>query len=393
MVTLSSHEAIKNPYPIYNRLREQFPVCKLEPENVWVISRYEDVSQGLRDYNVFSSRKKAQLFSPLWLPEDCRTDFFLPTYEPPQYHAYRSVLDRIFANNVVNLLVPKLNDALEPLASVFMHKKEVEFVSEYVYPFISEVLRIITGLKNFQTIEDTRKWLKAIERSTDPNISNQEKKYIEATIRAQKHVFNKIVDKPGAYNSSFVENLLDIKINNTPITHNQVVSILELVFQSGFQTAVHLISGALFQLIYNSSISEKLKHTPDLVPNFVEELLRLYSSAPIAIRHTAQDVTLHNVTIPVDSTVYFLLAAANRDPRVFSNPDSYDLTRKDNRHVAFGYGPHICLGLHLARLELKVVIPHLLSFINAISCPEYHELDWSNTPLFRALERLPITIK
>jgi len=217
------------------------------------------------------------------------------------------------------------------------------------------------------------------------------KKIEAATIKQNSHFASIIDEKRKNPGEDIASKLLNAEIDGKRLSDDMLNNALDLLIRSGFLTPVHQLGNILVQLERRPDLRKSLVDSPHLIPAFVDEMLRLYSSVAASYRHTTQDVTIHGVTIPKGSQVTLLLAAANRDPRKFSNPDEIDLSRK-SEHLAFGYGPHACVGLLLARLELEIAIECLLPRVESITCPTEHQLKWINSNLVRGLEELPVSL-
>jgi cytochrome P450 len=394
MIDLLSPGTLANLYPLCNELREKQPVCQIKP-GTWLISRHEDVTQGLKNYKLFTSEHKTDLFSPTWLNPKCRTNFFLSNEDPPEYHTRRQAISPPFVSGMLRKLAPFMDSESYSLSNKISHLKNFEFLRDYAYPYFGRITGIITGLDSLQELSETHNWIRAVEQAVVPNPNNEQANQIESTILKQRELFEEvIIDRRKNHRGDFISELVHSQINGTPLSTIQLVDIIELLIRAGFQSTVHSLTISVVELIRDPKLQEILLQDPESISPFVDEFLRLHSSVPFAIRHTTREVVLHNTTIPEGDTVFFCLASANRDPRIFSNPDVYDLKRTTTKeNIAFGYGPHICLGLHLAKMELTSALRHLAPLIPTMSCPQSDEIKWLNTSLFRAIEELPISIK
>lgn len=387
------------PYPLLNRIREESPVCEISPGGIWLISRYDDVIDGLSDYQLFSSKRKNEVYSPKWLNDEYNSDFYLANIDPPEHHKRRSKINGAFKRSSVEALIPLMEKTASDLSSNVLAQDNIEFISDFAYPFIGRIITEVTGLHELQSVDQTREWIRAVEQSSVPDLDQQKLDSIKSIINQQKKLFVHVVTDRMSYTSAndsdFFSNLIRSMSSNPCSTQLKLdlANIIELLIRAGYQTTVHLLATAVIQLIKNTKLCDQVTASGQCLSVFVEETMRLYSSAPIVVRHTTQSTTLHQVTIPAGAEVWFSLASANRDPRIFNNPDEYDLHRDyKTPHIAFGHGPHICLGLHLARLEMKIALTHLLPFIKQMRCPSDEDLNWIHTMLFRGLVDLPINM-
>jgi cytochrome P450 len=393
MYNLTSEEIFKNPYPTYNKLREKHRIYEIKPGNTWVISRYDDVLHCLTDKDHFTSTDNIKLFSPEWIPESCRSDFFISCVENPEYNARRKAISSTFSLNTARILTPKITNFASAVAGSVIDQPRFDLVEGFSIPYVLKIIMYITGLQNCQKTDETKNWIRTVELlAIKEFFTEHEKSSILAIIIKQRELFVEIINEKRTSNDgSFLANLVSSKIRGMELTNTQLVNALELIIRSGFQTTAHLIPIAIVELIYHINLRTTLIESPELIPKFVEELLRLQSSFPFAIRHTRKEFNLEgtSVTLPTGARVLFSLAAANRDPRRFDNPNEYKLDRTDP-HIAFGSGQHMCMGQHLTRLEISVAIEKILEHIPHMTCPAADELDWKPTMIFHALNKLPI---
>lgn len=395
MIDLLSKENLVNPYPALNRMREEEPVCEIAPGNKWVLTRYDDVCDGLANSELFTSTEKQPEFSPNWLPQDCQSDLFIATIEQPQHRLRRQVITPPFMQQHVKHLSSLMEESASELTEKIKQLRSFDFIHDFAYSYIGRITGNITGLEDLQPLEQTREWVQAAEQAATPDNSNEQKKHIISILRNQKSIFRRVIaDRRDNPREDIVSELVQCKIGGQYLTTEQLTNALELLIRSGYQSTVHLLASAVIQLNRRPDLLQQLDSSPGHIPTFIEELLRLYSPIPMAIRHTTKQVTLHGVTLPKDAHVYMSMAAANRDPRKFQHPDEFDLNRTSvKEHIGFGHGPRICLGLHLARLEMKVALEHLLPVIPAMTCPEDYQLQWLKTLLVRVMTKLPINFK
>ncbi|MBN4055646.1 cytochrome P450, partial [bacterium AH-315-K03] len=349
MIDLLTDENLIDPYPAYNKIREDTPVCELIPGGIWLVSRYDDVRKGMSDYELFSSTRKAEIYSPSWMDKEFKTDFYIACKEPPEHHKLRSAIDAPFTKQAVRSLLPLMHDTASTLVDKLKPGSSLEFLRDFAYPFVGTIIGNITGLGSIQSLSEIHRWININELASTPDLDKKTIDRIKPILQNQKLLFKKAVEdtrliKKPLQDRTFFERLVFSEIEGTPLTVEQLINIIELMIRAGFQTTVHLLATAITQLTTNPALLDKLINNTDLIPSFVEELLRLHSTAPFMVRHTTRDYVLQNTLIPKNATVWFSLAAANRDPRAFNNPNDYILNRQNSQHIAFGTGPHICLG-------------------------------------------------
>jgi cytochrome P450 len=392
MLDILDEKTIRNPFPTFNRLREECPVCEVEPGGVWVVSRYSDVIEGLKNHQLFTATNRKEMFSPSWMRPECQSDLFISLHEPPEYHRRRSVLNTPFSKHSVNALKDFIHETARSMVGRISTLGDFEYLEDLGFPFAGTVLSEVTGLKNYQTPDEVREWVQAIEQLSVDSLDECTKDGIQDKIAAQKSIIRKIIeDTREGKNCGYIELLVNQEFDGRKLTTEELVNIIELIIRSGYQTVAQFLAICFIQLKRDTALYNEILRNHDLIPHFVDESLRLHPITPLAIRHATRDVTLHGTKIAKGDTVCFSIAGANRDPRVFDNADEFDLTRQNTKdHFGFGYGPHICLGLHLARLEVEIFLEHFIPLIKNFDCPDDDEINWIKTLVFRGFTELPI---
>jgi len=177
------------------------------------------------------------------------------------------------------------------------------------------------------------------------------------------------------------------------LNEDELLSMIFLLLIAGHETTVNLIANGTLALLRHPDQMEKLRRDPPLVESAVEELLRFEGPLETATeRYALEDVPISGSTVPRGALVYVVLASANRDERQFENPDTLDITRQNNRHLAFGQGMHYCLGAPLARLEAKTAINALLRRFPLLQLAKpVTDIRWKKGLVLRGLESLPVT--
>ena len=399
-IHLKSLEDQSNPYPLYAELRERYPVCQLEPnepgsDGMWVVSRYADVMFALQQPDLFSSTGLEAALQPDWLADDCKRDLFLVTRDPPDHTKYRALVNKAFVPGVIDELAPLMRQTAESLVQSIRPGEQVDFLECFAYPYVGKIIRHIIGTEHDQKLEDLRRWL---DLARKVSLSRPDDQYIDAfqtATRAQYDLFRTIIrDRRRAPRGDLVSALVHAEVDGERLDEHDLKNALDLLLEAGFQTSLQMLCHAVIHLSGDGEMRRTLRASPDLVPTFIEELLRLESVGTSVLRTTTQPVTLSGVTIPAGAMVALLLSAANRDPSQFPNPDRLDLSRENVRqHIAFGYGPHICLGLALARLEIKIALNAILEAFDDMDCPKNEDLIWIQSSLVHAVEALPVTFK
>ncbi len=383
------------PYKVYGTLRDHYPVCLLEPNGYWAISRHEDVYFACRNPGLFSSKGVESLLQPDWMPEDCIRDLFVLTRDPPEHRPRRRILDAIVGSKLLEVLAPAMRRCALQRIEKINPSQEVNFLAEFAQPYIETFVNKIVGSEKDQPSQELAKH----PERTNKNIgSPPSKQYIEDQLeglRKTKSYFHALIqERKQCPRNDLISSLLSGELDGQPLSDDMIFNAAELVSLAGTQGPIILLCHAMIRLGRQPELLQALVKKPDLIPAFIEELLRHVSVAPAVLRKTTVDITLSGVKIPKDAIVLLLFAAANRDPRVFHDPDTFNISRENiNQHLAFGFGPHYCLGAALTRLEVKIALEVILSRFHNISCPPDNKIQWNNSWMANSMSSLPIQFK
>ncbi len=203
-----------------------------------------------------------------------------------------------------------------------------------------------------------------------------------------------LLDKKRAHpGNDLTSNLVQVEENGDALSENELISMTFLLIVAGHETTVNLIGNGTLALLQHPDQMQLLQHDPTLIPTAVEELLRF--TAPVNLsdeRWANEDIPMHGKVIHKGDMVYASLAGANTDPQQFHHPDTLDITRQENQHLAFGKGIHYCLGAPLARLEGQIAFGTLIQRLpNLRLASDPAQLLWNNNPMLRGLKSLPVT--
>lgn len=383
-----------DPFPTYTLLREQYPVCQIEPHGTWVLSRYQDIKDVMSQPEIFSSAAVDLLFKPEWLSEDCQKNYLIVTQDPPEHKKYHALLNRSFINSSIMRLVPLMRNTIKSLFENFGSGMPIDFVEQFSYPYIAKIARHIIGVGEKQSLSELRRWVECEERLTPFRPDEQTIKKIESAIRMQNSYFMQVIkERRQEPQDDLLSSLINAKVDNKPLDDKKICSLLSLLMSAGLTTMMQQLNHAVMQLAWRPKLRAQLTASSELIPLFAEELLRYCPSSHNALRMTKKDVDIAGVSIPRGTLIILFLASANRDPTVFESPDTFNIFRPNNKHhLTFGHGIHTCLGAALARLELKIAVEEILNAFESITCPEYNKIDWIEDSLaMSAVSSLPVS--
>ena len=384
----------ENPYPLYAALRRENPVCQVEPGGIWLITRYDDVQFALKRTEIFSSSGFREMLSPDWLRDECKRDLSILSQDPPQHTRTRVLVNRAFVARVINDMVPFMERTAAALVAGMERNGSCEFLGEFAYPYAGRIISKITGIDQYQTVDELRHWSEVTEVINSTRPDDRAAAIVQDALLAQNaHFAAVIADRRANPRNDLITGVIDAEIDGRRLDDTQLLNVMNLLIGAGFTTTAHALCNGLIVLAGRSDIAAALRETPAGIPAFIEELLRYLGPSQRLLRTTAQAVELSGTLIPAGATVLVALASANRDGTRFPNPDRFDMARPNSReHVAFGGGPHICIGAALARHELKVALEAILRSFERIECPRLDELDWIDSLVTHAVRELPLSL-
>jgi cytochrome P450 len=356
-------EVLADPYPLYQRLRREDPVHWDPFLHSWVVTRYADVVRVLRD---FSARRAptAEQLTELGLEAlnpvakvMVKQMLFL---DPPEHARIRSLASAAFTPQRVAALRSHIRDIVTDLLGKVRRKGRINVIADLAEPLPCIVTAEMLGvpvedrhqlklwsqdfaevLGNFQHNPDrVAKLLKTTEDMTA---------YFQSSMRTQNL-------RP----DGLVSSLMNAEIDGERLTEEEVIANSIITMVGGQETTTNLIGNGTLSLLRNPDELEKLRADLSMIPAAVEELLRYESPSQHTARLAPGDLELGGKLIRKRQAVQAVMAAANRDPERFPDPDRLDVTRQDNRHVAFGYGAHFCFGAPLARIEGQIAFEEMI---------------------------------
>jgi len=382
-------EAIEDPYPVYHRLRAEDPV-HLSAAGVWVLSRYDDVALALRDVR-FGRRGFQELITARFGGPGFGQSMLLQ--DPPDHTRLRALVSKAFTPRAIEGLRRQIESMVDGLLDAATDRGEMDLIADLAYPLPAGVICEMLGVPQ-RDRDRLREWSTDIARSLDALIVSDPEVIARAKAAgvAIREYFQRLVaERRRAPRADILSALIAAEEAGDRLSTDELFATVILLFLAGHETTANLIGNGVLALLRHPAELARLRGDPTLIESAVEELLRYDCPVQRVSRLTTADVVIGDRTIPSGSLVLALLAAANRDPAYFLEPDRLDLGRRDNRHLAFGSGIHFCLGAPLARLEGRIVFAALLR-----RCPRLDlaadRVEWRQTFALRALVTLPIRL-
>jgi cytochrome P450 len=375
-----------DPYPVYRRLREEAPLYHNEAHDFYAVSRFEDVERGLRDRDIYISGRGAII-------ELIKANITFPPgvlifEDPPIHTVHRGLLSRVFTPRKVAALEPRIREFCAHSLDPIVGTGRFDFIADLGAQMPMRTISMLLGIPE-QDQESVRDSVDASLRTK----AGKPMQFSKASVSGE--MFADYVDWRADHPSDdLMTELLRVEFEDETgtvrrLTREEILTYVNVVAGAGNETTGRLIGWTGKVLGDHPDQRRELVEDRSLIPNAIEELLRYESPAPHVARYVARDVEVHGRTVPTGSAMMLLVGSANRDDRRFPDGDRFDIHRKVDQHLTFGYGGHFCLGAALARLEGRVALEEILKRF-----PEW-EVDRDNarlasTSTVRGWETLPV---
>jgi cytochrome P450 len=387
----------ENPYPFYQRLRSADPVHWSDLAGRWVLTGYSDCVTVLRDTARFSADPTtwngfaefvAAAGGPGLLME-MQTNWMLMK-DPPDHTRLRTLVTKAFTPRVAEGMRPRVQAIVDSLLDEVQAAGRLDVIAALAFPLPTIVICEMLGVPA-EDREQFKGWTRDLARSLDPIVTPEIMAAAnEATVAFVDYFRSLIATRRKNPQNDLLSNLIAVEEQGDRLTEGELVATAILLLGAGHETTMNLIGNGTLALLRNPDQLEKLKHDPALMPGAIEEFLRYDGSVQMTARTALVDAEIGGKTISQGVQAIIVLAAANRDPAQFPDPDRLDITRPDNRHIVFSYGIHHCLGAPLARVEGQVAINTLLRRMPELRLTG-EPLEWRETVTLRGLKALPVS--
>ncbi|MGI9613781.1 MAG: cytochrome P450 [Acidimicrobiales bacterium] len=342
-----SDESVSDPYPAFQRLQDDAPVYHNAREDLWYLSRYDDVRAALVDWETFSSSEGSQVRE-----DPARIGKTMTTNDPPRHDQIRRLVQKGYTPGRVQRHEPRIASIVNELLDN-LPEEQFDMVGDFAGPLTGLVIGSLIGIPD-DDLEMLRVMIDEGLAMTEehPNGKGLAKLFayvLELVAERRKSPGDDMIsDFCAAEDAGFTMSDLDIAVTCGSI------------LGAGFSSTGHQIGNTVLALHRFPDVRRRVLENPDLIPAVVEEGMRWDVSTYAFARKTMRNVPLHDTVIPEGSRVVLLLGAANRDPRHFDRPEDFDLERDTSGHLGLGFGIHYCMGAALARMEMRIAFEQLL---------------------------------
>lgn len=389
---LLTPEARRDPYPCYARMRRESPVHR-SADGIWYLTRYADVEAALGDLRLSNDQDRMtrayvalggdlKAFSRL----TDRLGRVMTNTDPPDHARLRKLTNRAFTARRVEALRDGIQRIVDGLVDDAVRAgSTMDLIQAVASPLPLSVVCELFGIPP-QDRPRVQTWFRRFGRLTE-DIGKSE----EAIGQYEEYLAHLVRLRRADPGDDLVSALVSAQARDDRLTDSELLSTCFVLITAGDETTTHLIGNATLALLRNPGELARLHAEPGLIRGAVEELARYDTPTQAIVRVVAEDVEIGGRTLREGELVYLFLAATNRDPERFADPDRLDLTRAGNRHLSFGNGPHFCLGGPLAKLQAEVALGTLVRRLPGMRLAEGPPLEWRPNPLQRRLSVLPIT--
>jgi cytochrome P450 len=383
------------PYPVLERLREAGPVQRVRLRAGligWIVTRQAEVAAALGDQRFSSDSRYAEAALDQAAPlarraRDDRANPSMLSTDPPEHTRLRRPASRAFTGRRVERLRPRIQQITDSLLDTIAPRGDADLVEDLAFPLPVAVICELLGVP-FEDREQFRVWSAALFR---PLVDQQ---VAVAASEARTALREYLAPLIAARRSDPTDDLLSVLVGeeNRALSHSELVTSAVLLLVAGHETTVNLIGTGAYLLLRHPDQLARIRARPELLPDAVEEVLRYDGPVMLGvIRYTTEDVSLGGRTIPAGEVVFLSTGAANRDPDRFDRPDTFDVSRTDNGHLAFGHGVHFCPGAALARLEGQIAIGSLFGRFPDLALADPDGPPCWRPSMLRGLATLPVT--
>ncbi len=352
-----AYEFHENPYPIYRALREHAPVYKSPEMGFWALSRHADVVAGFKDAERLCNSGGISIEIG-----ELNTDLTLVLsflgMDPPRHTRMRGLVSRGFTPRRVAELEPRVRAIATAYIDRFIANGRCDFVAEFAGRLPMDVVSEMFGVPESDR-DELRAWADLVLHR-DEGVRGVPPEGIQASMKLLQYFIRLVAARRKQPGADLASALLQVEVDGDRLEDKDIIGFCYLMIIAGNETTTKLLANALYWLEKNPAARAEVTANPGLIPQWTEETLRYDNSTQLMARTATCDFELHGEKIQRGEKVLLLIGSANRDERVFSQPDAFDIHRDTSESLAFGKGIHFCLGAALARLEARVSLEEVM---------------------------------
>ncbi len=393
LLQLLKPEVLANPYPLYARLREHDPVHWDPFLHCWVVTTYADVVTVLTRFKAERTptpERMAAMGLAALSPYAELMQQQLLFIDAPNHTRIRTVAAAAFTPKRIAHLRGSIQQIADTLLDRVTPRGELDIVAHFASDYPARILTALLGLPDTE-LDQLRQW--ALDLGELIGNFEHDPDRIEPLARSlaafKSYITAEVIAQQAAPRDGLIAALLAAQVDGQPLTFDEIVANTLLMIGGGLEELANLISNGVFSLLQRPDQQALLTERPELMPSAIEELLRFESTTQYTGRVAPEDTTLGGKQIRKGDAVTAVLASANRDPARFASPEQLDLTRADNRHVAFSWAAHYCLGAPLVRMSAAIAFSTLLHRLPGLSLVTTQP-KWRGMAAMRSIQSLQV---
>ena len=407
-------DAIGCPYPIFSALRDESPIHFSDKLGTWVCTKYEYIMEILHDTDRFSSlmptgpRDGRSGFATAM--EELATDPSMADYfqtflanaanaavllnaDPPEHRRQRKAVNRAFRPSRLRSMEPLIEKVTSELLDEIINNGESEFVAEFAVGLPMTIIAVALGVET-DNLATFKKWSDDLVMpvgNPDPT-TEKVRDYLISLSEFNKFFGDLLQLRREEAHQDIISDVANAEVNEEMLNDAEMLSMLQQFLVAGNETTTKLLTNLMHHLAVEDGLEDRLRNDPSLIDNFIEEGLRFEAPVGGLFRMAKEDTAVGGTELREGDHIWLIFAAANRDPDMFSQPDTFSVDRENARdHLAFGHGEHFCIGATLARLEARIAVEQILERMENIRLVEgKNKFEYEDTFVLRGLKELHI---
>jgi len=397
---LVSPEFLQDPYPLLQQMREQEPIYWSDSIGGWILTRYDDIMATFKDTESFSNEGRLGK-AVEYLPPEKRAKYkpFEDHYatkgllhsDPPDHTRMRNVIVKDFTPNVVEQMRPNIQSVVNHLIEEAEKNGGMDVIPEFASALPVGVIAEILGVPRsdrhlFKRWTDMILGFQGVNKPSEGDLTRAQ----DGLQEIRPYLTNMIEERRKQPRKDLMSKFVTAMTDEGRISESELINTCVTLFTAGHETTLSLISSTIYTLLSHPEQLALLRTNPELLKSTIEESLRFESPVSRQTRLMKKDAELGGKKMKKGQIVFQMLNAANRDPAYFKDPDTFNIRRENNRHIAFGFGPHFCIGATLARTEAFIAVGTLMQRFPNLRLVDARP-DWdSEKRNSRVLNKLPV---